>query len=88
MMGLSRGEEHVVVLVGEAVGVLGVGLELHQVHHVDHPHLQLGQVAAEDGDGGQGLQGGVSPQQASTASGSAPWSLEAHCQMPMRECSA
>ena len=26
---------------------------------------------------------GVSPQQASTASGSAPWSLEAHCQMPM-----
>ena len=26
---------------------------------------------------------GVSPQQAMTTSGSAPWSLLAHCQMPM-----
>ena len=34
--GLILGKDGVVVLVGEAVGVLGVGLELHQVHHVDH----------------------------------------------------
>ena len=56
--GLVLGEEGVIVLVSEAVGVLGVGLELHQVHHVDHPDLQVGQVVAQDGDSSQGLQSG------------------------------
>jgi len=31
---------------------------------------------------------GVSPQQAMTTSGSAPWSLLAHCQMPIPPCNA
>ena len=35
------GEEHIVLHVREAVGMLRVGLELHQIHHVHHPDLQL-----------------------------------------------
>ena len=58
--GLVLGKEHVILGVGQAVGVLGVGLEAHQVHHVDDPNLQIGEMVTEDGDRGQGLQrGGV-----------------------------
>ena len=53
--GLVLGEQGVVVLVGQAVGVFPVRLELHQVHHVDHADLQLREVVVEDGDSGQGL---------------------------------
>ena len=56
--GLVLGEQGVIVLVSQAVGMLPVGLELHQVHHIDHTDLQLREVVVEDGDGGQGLQGG------------------------------
>ena len=58
--GLVPGKDHVVILVGEPVGVGGVGLELHQIHHIHHPQPHLGQVAAQDGHRCQGLQrGGV-----------------------------
>ncbi len=59
--GLIFGEQEVIVLVRQAVGVLAVRLQAHQVHHVHHPDLQIGEVVAEDGDGGQGLQGGGLP---------------------------
>ena len=41
---LVFGEQRIVVGVGQAVGVLGAGLQLHQVHHVDHADFQLRQV--------------------------------------------
>ena len=34
-------EEEIEVLVAEPMGMLAAGLQIHQVHHVDHPHLQL-----------------------------------------------
>ncbi|MPM37374.1 hypothetical protein SDC9_83985 [bioreactor metagenome] len=57
--GLILGEQGIVIHVGEAVGVLGVGLELHEVHHVDDTEPKLRQVLAQDGNRGQGLQGGA-----------------------------
>ncbi len=55
--GLAGGEQGVVGGVGQPVGVLGGGLQPHEVDDVDHPHLQVGQVAAQQVGGGQGLQG-------------------------------
>jgi hypothetical protein len=55
---LAGGEDRVVVGVAEPVRVLGGGLELHQVDDVDDADLQLGEMLAEDRDGGQDLQGG------------------------------
>ena len=49
-------EERVEVAVGEAVRVLGVGLQPHQVDDVDDAHLQVGQLAAQDVDGGERLE--------------------------------
>ena len=74
--GLVLREDEVVVLVREAVRVVGVRLELHEVDHVHDAHAHLRQLLAQDGHGV-----GVSPQQAMTTSGSAPWSLLAHSQM-------
>ena len=51
-------EQRVVVGLVEAVWVLARRLQLHQIHDVDHPDLQVGQVLAEDRDGRQDLQGG------------------------------
>jgi hypothetical protein len=39
-------------------GVNGIGLQPHQVHHVDHPDLQFGQVLAQQRDRGHRLQRG------------------------------
>ena len=81
--GLVPGKDHVVILVGEPVGVGGVGLELHQIHHIHHPQPHLGQVAAQDGHRCQGLQRGGVAAAGQHRVGLRPWSLEAHCQMPM-----
>ena len=53
---LVGGEDGVEVAIREPVGVLLRRLQLHQVHHVDHPDLQLRQVPAQELNGGQGLQ--------------------------------
>lgn len=50
--GIVGGEQGVVLSVRQAVGVLGGGLQLHQVHHVDHAGLQLRQLFEQDADGG------------------------------------
>ena len=57
-------------------------LELHEIDDVDHPDFQVGQMLSKDGNGCQDSNVGVSPQQAMITSGSAFWSLLAHCQMP------
>ncbi len=57
MIGLVFREERVEILVGQAVGMLAGGLELHQVHDVDHADLQLRQALAEDGDGREDFEG-------------------------------
>ena len=51
--GLILGEQPVIGFVRQAVGMLCVGLELHQVHHVYHPNLQLRQLPAQNADSGQ-----------------------------------
>ena len=50
------GEQRVELLVRQAVGMLAVGLQAHQVDDVHHPDLQLGQLAREDRRGGDGLE--------------------------------
>jgi hypothetical protein len=52
------GEQRVEVAVGQPVRVFGVGLQSHQVHHVDHPDLEFRKVGAQQVGGGQDLQGG------------------------------
>lgn len=54
--GLVLGEQRIVVGIGQAVGVLGVRIQLHQVHDVDDADLQLRHGIAQNCDGGQGLQ--------------------------------
>ena len=56
--GLILCEQHVVLLIRQAVGMLGVGLELHQVHYVHHTDLQFRQFPPQDRDRRQGLQSG------------------------------
>ena len=58
MIGLSRGEEGIEILVAEAVGMLGGGLELHQIDDVDDADFQIGEGFAEDRDGGEDFERG------------------------------
>src|SRR5207253_4869723 len=51
-------EQGVELVVGQAVGVFGVGLQAHEVDHVDDPHLEVGKAAAEYVGGRQRLEGG------------------------------
>src|SRR5262249_57749846 len=44
---LLGGEQRVILGVGHAVRVLPLGLQPHQVHHVDHPDLEPGPVRAQ-----------------------------------------
>ena len=56
------GEQHIKVAVAEAVGVLaGLG-EGKQLHHIQHPHLQLGNFPPQDGHRRQGFLGGHIPR--------------------------
>ena len=54
---LVGGEERVEFAVGQAVRVLPVVLQPHQVDDVDEPHLQLRQPLAQDAGRGQRLEG-------------------------------
>ncbi len=47
-MGLSLREERVEIEVAKSVRMLARRLQLHQVHDVDHPDFQLGQVLAQE----------------------------------------
>ncbi len=58
MIGLVRGEQDVEVLVAQAVGMLALRLEGHQVHDVDDADLQVGKVLAQHLDGGQRFERG------------------------------
>ena len=49
MMGLSLVKSVSKSLIGQAVGMLAVGLELHQIDDVDDADFQLGQALAQDG---------------------------------------
>ena len=50
---LILGKQHVVLGVGQAVRMLPLGLQLHQVNHVDHANLEFGQLFPQDGYGSQ-----------------------------------
>ena len=54
--GLVGGEDHVVISLRQAVRVLLLALETHQVNDVDNADAQFGERAAQDGDGGQSLK--------------------------------
>ncbi len=56
MIGLSVGEQRVEVAVGQAVRMLPVRLEPHQVDDVDHANLQVGELLAQKLDRGQRLE--------------------------------
>jgi hypothetical protein len=47
--------------ISQAVRVLGLRLQLHEVDDVDHPDFQVGQMPAHEGDGGERFQGGHIP---------------------------
>ena len=55
---LVFGEERIVIRVAQPVRVLAAGLQLHQIDDIDHPDLQIGQMLAKNGNGGQNLQRG------------------------------
>jgi hypothetical protein len=52
---LVLGEERVVILIGEPVGMLGAGLKFHQINDVDHTDFKIGQMFAKDRNGSQDL---------------------------------
>ena len=58
MTGLSLVKSASKSTIAQPVRVLGLRLQLHQVDDVDHADLQLRQVLAQNGDGGQRLQRG------------------------------
>ena len=58
MTGLSLVNSSSKSHVAQAVRMLALRLQPHQVDHVDHPDFQFGQMLAHDGDGGQRLQRG------------------------------
>ena len=50
---LILGEQHVVLGIGQTVRMLPLGLQLHQVNHVDNANLEFGQLFPQDGYGSQ-----------------------------------
>ena len=51
-----RGEQRVKRRVTQAVRMLGLRLQLHEVHDIDHPDLQLRKLLPENRYGGESLQ--------------------------------
>ena len=54
-------EQGVEIRVRQAVRVLARRLQLHQVDHVDDPHLELGEIATHQLDRGERLERGHVP---------------------------
>lgn len=79
-VGTEQGVEGV---ARQAVGMLLLGLQGHQVDDVDEAHLELWRQLPQEGDGRQHFQGRHIPAAARTMSGSPVWSLQAHSQRPM-----
>ena len=69
---LVLGEELVEIDVAQAVRVLGLRLQLHQVDDVDHADFQVGQMLAQMETAARVSSVGTSPQQAMTTSGATP----------------
>jgi len=76
-------KQGVVVDIAQPVRVLAGGLKLHQIDDVDHPNFQLRQMLPQDGNGRENLERRRVAAAGITTSGSAFWSLPAHCQMPI-----
>ena len=55
---LVFGEQRIVIRFAQPVRVLALRLQLHQIDDIDHPDLQIGQMLAQNGNGGQNLQRG------------------------------
>ena len=82
--GLVLGEERVVVLVGQAVRDAAVWVwSFIRSTTLTTRIFSSGSASRRMVTAARVSSVGVSPQQAMTTSGSCPWSLEAHCQMPM-----
>ena len=77
-----RGEYGVELAIGQAVGVLGVRLETHQVDDVDDPYGQIRQELSQELHGGQGLERRDVPAAGHHHIGLDPASLDANDQMP------
>ena len=80
---LDPAKELVEIGIAQDVPVLGLRLQLHQVHDVDYPDFQAGQLLSQDGNGRECLKRGHVATAAMTTSGEVYWSLLAHCQMPI-----
>jgi hypothetical protein len=78
---LVGGEQFVEILVFQAVRMLGLRLQHHQIDHVDDADADVGDVARSSVTAASVSSVGTSPAQAITTSGS-PSSLLAQCQMP------
>src|SRR5262249_13232054 len=53
---LVRGKQSVEIVIREAMWMLSLGLQLHEIHDVDNTHLQFGGVLSEEVHGSQSLQ--------------------------------
>jgi len=51
-------EERVVIRFAQAMRVLALRLQFHQIDNIDHPDFQVGQMLAKNGNGGQNFQRG------------------------------
>ena len=51
-------EQGVEFRIAQAVRMLGLRLQLHEVDDIDDPDLEVGQVLPQDGNGGERLEGG------------------------------
>ncbi|TKS60903.1 MAG: hypothetical protein EWM73_03045 [Nitrospira sp.] len=55
---LVRREQGIEILVGQSVRMLTRRLQLHEIHDVDHAHLDIGQIGAQQRHGRQRFQRG------------------------------
>jgi hypothetical protein len=56
-----RGEQGVEFRIAQAVRMLGLRLQLHEIDNIDHPDLEVGQVLPQDGNGSERLERGHIP---------------------------
>src|SRR3984893_13495754 len=74
-------EQFVKILIFQTMGMFGLRLQYHQIHHVDDADADVGDIRAQEGHEASVSRVGTSPAQATTTSGS-PTSLLAHRQIP------
>ena len=54
--GLVAGEQHVIIHLTQAMGMLVLALQAHQVNHIDDPYTKLREGLAQYGYGSQSLK--------------------------------